>query len=105
MEIHQHIVSLLEKSDPVILDIGCNDGTDTQHFLNLCPQAQLYCFEPDPRAIARFRKKLGPSLDKVKLLEIAISDRNGVIEFHPSNADGDAKDGTFPARYAARKII
>ncbi|MCP1838206.1 FkbM family methyltransferase [Bradyrhizobium sp. USDA 4524] len=92
VEVHQHIISLLQKPNPVILDIGCNDGTDTQHFLTLCPQAQLYCFEPDPRAIARFKKKLGPSLAKVKLLEIAISDRNGTIDFHPSNADGDAKE-------------
>ncbi|UGA44417.1 FkbM family methyltransferase [Bradyrhizobium quebecense] len=92
VDVHQHILSLLGMSNPVILDIGCNDGTDTAHFLTLCPQAQLYCFEPDPRAIARFKKKLGPNLDKVKLLEIAISERNGTIDFHPSNADGDAKE-------------
>jgi len=91
-EVHRHIISLLQKPNPVILDIGCNDGTDTKHFLKLCPQAQLYCFEPDPRAIARFKKNLGPCLDKVRLFEVAISDRNGSIEFHPSNGEGEAKE-------------
>ncbi|CCD87685.1 Nodulation protein noeI (2-O-methyltransferase) [Bradyrhizobium sp. ORS 285] len=92
VEVHKDILSLLKKPNPVILDIGCNDGTDTLAFLDLCPQCKLYCFEPDPRAIARFKRKLGKSLDKVELFEVAISDRNGTIDFHPSNADGDAKN-------------
>ncbi|MDF0492913.1 FkbM family methyltransferase [Bradyrhizobium yuanmingense] len=89
---HLHILSLLQKQNPVILDIGCNDGTDTKQFLKLCPHAQLYCFEPDPRASARFKKNMGPDLDKVSLFEIAISDRNGRVDFHPSNGEGDAKE-------------
>ncbi|CAH2396945.1 hypothetical protein MES4922_180069 [Mesorhizobium ventifaucium] len=31
-------------------------------------------------------------LDKVRLFEIAISSRNGSIDFHPSNGDGSAKE-------------
>ncbi|HEV2900226.1 MAG TPA: FkbM family methyltransferase [Pseudaminobacter sp.] len=92
LTIHRHIVSLLQKPDPVILDIGCNDGTDSRRFLRLCPKAQLYCFEPDPRAAARFKKNMKLHLDKVRLFEIAISNRNGRIDFHPSNADGSAKE-------------
>ncbi|NGO52995.1 FkbM family methyltransferase [Allomesorhizobium camelthorni] len=92
LKVHRHIVSLLQKPDPIILDIGCNDGTDTQRFLSLCPKADLYCFEPDPRAVARFKKNMKLHLDKVRLFEIAISNRNGRIDFHPSNADGSAKE-------------
>jgi FkbM family methyltransferase len=51
------------------------------------PLATIYCFEPDPRAIARFKKHLGSQLDKVKLFEIAVSDRNGKIDFHTSTSD------------------
>ncbi|SJM32025.1 2-O-methyltransferase NoeI (fragment) [Mesorhizobium delmotii] len=47
LKLRRQIVSLLQKPNPVILDI-CNDGTDTRRFLRLCPRAQLYCFEPDP---------------------------------------------------------
>ncbi|OWK25875.1 methyltransferase, partial [Rhizobium yanglingense] len=92
LKVHRQIVSLLHKPNPVILDIGCNDGTDTRRFLRLCPKAQLYCFEPDPRAAARFREYLNLYADKVKLFEIAMSDRNGRIDFHPSNGDGNAKE-------------
>nr|WP_281035189.1 FkbM family methyltransferase [Mesorhizobium tamadayense] len=92
LKVHRQIASLLQKPDPVILDIGCNDGTDTRRFLRLCPKAKLYCFEPDPRAATRFKKNMNLYLDKVKLLEIALSDRNGTIDFHPSNGEGSAKD-------------
>ncbi|MER9256728.1 FkbM family methyltransferase [Mesorhizobium sp. M0598] len=92
LKVHRHIVSLLQKTDPVVLDIGCNDGTDTRRFLSLCPKAQLYCFEPDPRAAARFKKNMNPYLDKVKLFEIALSNRNGTIDFHPSNGEGSAEE-------------
>ncbi len=92
LTVHEHIVSLLQKPDPVILDIGCNDGTDTQCFLRLCPEAKLYCFEPDVRAAARFKTNMRPYLDKVALFEIAISDRNGKATFHPSNGEGEAKE-------------
>ncbi|SIT54836.1 Nodulation protein noeI [Mesorhizobium prunaredense] len=92
LKLRRQIVSLLQKPNPVILDIGCNDGTDTRRFLRLCPRAQLYCFEPDPRAAARFKKYMDLYLDKVRLFEIAISSRNGSIDFHPSNGDGSAKE-------------
>src|SRR5438876_436268 len=59
---HAEIATLLAKSNPTILEIGCNDGGDTLAFLRLMPQAKLYCFEPDPRAIRRFKTNLGPRL-------------------------------------------
>ncbi|MEY9162316.1 SAM-dependent methyltransferase [Sinorhizobium fredii] len=76
LKVHRQIVSLLEKPDPVILDIGCNDGSDARRFLQLRPKAQLFCFEPDPRAAARCRENMGP-LDRMRLFEVAISDRVG----------------------------
>jgi len=41
LNVHRQIVSLLDKPDPVIFDIGCNDGSDAQRFLRLLPGAQL----------------------------------------------------------------
>lgn len=92
LTVHEHIVSLLNKPDPVILDVGCNDGSDSESFLRLCPEAKLYCFEPDPRALARFKAKMKSHLNKVALFEFAISDRNGKIDFHPSNGEREAKE-------------
>ncbi len=84
---HQEIAALIKKSNPTILEIGCNDGDDTLAFLHEMPDAKMYCFEPDPRAVGRFKTNLGSSLDRVRLFEIAISDRKGQIDFHTSTSD------------------
>ena len=89
---HEAIAALIGKPDPVILEIGCNDGTDTLALLRAMPQAAIYCFEPDARAIARFKKLLGSNLEKVRLFEVAVSDRTGQIKFH-SSGGGDRSEG------------
>jgi FkbM family methyltransferase len=73
---------LLGKPDPVILEIGCNDGTDTRQFLRLFDAVKIYVFEPEPRAVASFRRNVQD--DRVTLFEMAISDVDGTIDFHPS---------------------
>jgi len=73
---------LLGKPNPVILEIGCNDGTDTRQFLRLFDAPKIYVFEPEPRAVASFRRNIQD--DRVTLFEMAISDVDGTIEFHPS---------------------
>ena len=81
---HEEIAALIKKPNPTILDIGCNDGTDTLAFLRVMPQAQIYCFEPDPRAIRRFKKRMESHLDKVRLFEVAVSNQTGQIDFYQS---------------------
>jgi FkbM family methyltransferase len=56
------------------------------------PQAKIYCFEPDPRAIRSFKNNLGPDLDKVELFELAVSDRTGQVDFY-SSTGGDRPEG------------
>ena len=89
---HEEIAALIGKPNAIILEIGCNDGSDTLAFLRVMPQAEIYCFEPDARAIERFKKLLGSDLDKVRLFEIAVSDRTGQIDFHLSSG-GDKPGG------------
>jgi FkbM family methyltransferase len=84
---HEEIATLIKKQNPTILEIGCNDGTDTLAFLRVMPEAKIYCFEPDPRAVKRFKQRMGSYLDKVKLFEVAISDQTGQIDFHQSCGD------------------
>lgn len=73
---------LLGRPDPVILEIGCNDGSDTLKFLRAFERPTVYCFEPDPRARERFRRKV--SSDSVRLFDLALSDKDGTAEFYPS---------------------
>jgi FkbM family methyltransferase len=82
------IRSCVGKDDPTVLDIGCNDGQTTRWFLEMFENPTIYCFEPDPRAIARFREKVG-SRANVTLFEMAISDHEGTIDFYQSGGRRD----------------
>ncbi len=85
------IGALVGRSDPVILEIGCNDGTHTLRFLEIFSNPTIYCFEPDPRAAERFRKNVG-ARPNVHLFEMAVSDREGEITFFQSSGHREARD-------------
>lgn len=75
---------LLGTDSPTILEVGCNDGTETNHFLSLFGEGcRVYAFEPDPRAIKRFRDRVTDP--RATLFELAIADREGTTEFYVSD--------------------
>ncbi len=82
-ELEKDIVSAIGRPDPVILDVGCNDGSDTLAFLNLFPNAQIFCFEPDPRARARFRARVDDP--RARLFSVALGAEDRVKHFYQSN--------------------
>lgn len=73
---------LLGKDDPIILDIGCNNGSQTLEFLRLFKNSTVFAFEPDPRALDSFKRNVKDS--RAKLFDLAISDTDGATEFHVS---------------------
>jgi len=90
------IAELVSKPNPTILEIGCNDGSHTLWFLEIFENPEIYCFEPDPRAIARFKTKVGHRCN-VKLFEVALSDHNGDITFYQSGGQRDEQSAkTMP---------
>ena len=52
----KEIKKLLQKEDPIVLEIGSHIGLDTLRFLEEFQGITIYCFEPDPRCIAFFRE-------------------------------------------------
>jgi len=78
-----HMRSLVKRDDPVILDVGANDGADSDWLGRLFPKGKIFSFEPDPRAIARFRKNV--KRENVSLQELALGAENGVLPFHQSS--------------------
>lgn len=76
----------VNREEPTILEIGCNDGTHTGWFFGVFAKPRIYCFEPEPRAIKRFKANLG-SNPRVELFELAIGASNGEIEFYQSSGD------------------
>lgn len=77
------LIELIGKEDPVILDIGCNDGGHTLWFLKLFKKARVYCFEPDPRARKRYLANVKDK--RAMLFDIAISHTDGVTKFYMSS--------------------
>jgi 2-O-methyltransferase len=77
------IPSLLNRPDPTILDIGTNNGGHTKAFFDLFPYGLVHSFEPDPRAIRKFKSNLA-LYPRAKLYEIAIADKDGSTTFYAS---------------------
>jgi 2-O-methyltransferase len=73
----------LGKDDPVIIEVGANCGQTTVELLKAMPGATIFAFEPDPRAIAKFRDAIANP--RVHLYECAIGAVNGTISFHQSS--------------------
>ena len=92
----QLIKELINKPDPIIVEIGANDGTHTAWFLEIFDNPRIYCFEPEPRAIERFKRNIDDN-PKVTLFEYALADRNGEMEFYQSSGFmGDHRDQLMP---------
>lgn len=81
MDIHKaSLVPLIGRTDPVILEIGASDGTDSAALLSLFAQARMFLFEPDPRQIAGLRARFEGN-ENVRVVEAAISDKDGSSQF------------------------
>ena len=74
------LVPLLGRTDPVILEIGASDGTDSEALLSQFPEARMFLFEPDPRQIAGLRTRFEGSRNVI-VVEAAISDTDGSSPF------------------------
>ena len=74
---------LVGKDDPVIIEVGANCGQTTVELLRAMPGATIFAFEPEPRAIAKFRKAIANP--KVHLYECAIGAVDGTTSFYQSS--------------------
>ena len=84
------IGTLVSRPDPIILEIGCNDGDNTRWFLEIFKSPTIFCFEPDPRATARFKHNLGEQKE-ISLYEYAIGSQNGEATFYMSGGQETEK--------------
>lgn len=76
----QIIKDLLKKENPIILEIGTDDGKDSMDFLETFKKIQLYCFEPNPESIEVFKNRIQQD-ERCKLFKYAISDKDGETVF------------------------
>lgn len=78
-----HMYNLIGKHSPVILEIGANCGQSTVTFMEHMPDATVHCFEPDPRAIAKFKAMI--QHPNVHLIEAAVGANSGFVMFNQSS--------------------
>lgn len=79
-----------EKS-PLVLEIGCHDGSDTVKFLDAMPAIDLHCFEPDERANKRFKERTGED-DRITFFPLAVADVDGPRDFFASTGRAGGRD-------------
>lgn len=74
------------KDNPIIFDIGCNNAVELDVFFAVFKNPTIFCFEPDPRAIQRFKEKnKGKREENIFLIEKAVGDIDGTIPFFQSD--------------------
>ena len=83
MNIFDKLVSLNPDENFILFEIGCHYGYDTAKFHTICPTAQIYAFEADPRNAEIFRKN--PIANKVNFFERCVSDKDGEEELNLSS--------------------
>lgn len=71
------IKQLLKKEDPLILELGAHAGEDTRRFIREFKSLKIYCFEPDPRCIKKFKKRINIKDGRCTLVEAAVSNSDG----------------------------
>lgn len=81
----QEIKKLINTDNPVIFEIGCADGKDTQDFINVFQKLSIHCFEPEPKNIKIVKSTINYS--DHHLFEGVISDTNGELIFNRSRTD------------------
>jgi FkbM family methyltransferase len=91
LDIIRYIGGLINKDNPLIIEIGAYDGKDTRNFLSVFPKSKVFSFEPDPRNIKKIKElsenqsTLWGCGDRYKLIEEAISDVDGPTIFYESH--------------------
>jgi len=72
------------KKNPIIIDIGTNDGGEIVDFLQQYPESTVYAVEADPEPFKRLQKRFSGD-NRVKCFNMAIADTNGRISFNCSS--------------------
>ncbi len=71
----EKIKKLLQKDNPTVVEIGAHKGEDALRFMQEFKDIKIYCFEPDPRCTAEFKKAVKDS--RCTLIEAAVSNKDG----------------------------
>lgn len=94
------------KNNPVIYDCGSNIGFSILYFKWLYPNATIHAFEPQPIAFEFLQKNVkNNQLENVLLHNIALSDKEGTIEFFQPNGTVSLMASTLKERFNSDTVL
>ena len=70
-----------DEKDRVIVDVGSNIGVSALYFLTRSASSFCFLYEPNPMCIERMKENLAKFTGRYKLIEAAVSDVDGFVEF------------------------
>ena len=76
-------LGLLNKENPLVIDVGANTGQTIDSILSINPAAEIYSFEPTPGLVGGLIERYKENKN-VKISDIALSDRKGELDFFTS---------------------
>ena len=71
----------------IIFDIGSRDCIQSIEFYNNFPNAKIYAFECNPNTLDICKKNIEKYIDRITLIEGAVCDYDGTIQFYPINQE------------------
>jgi len=87
------IKEIVGRDDPLILEIGCNNGHHTRFFLDTFPGAEIHCFEPEVRASDRWEGYIKDP--RATIHKMAIGATTGTATFNMSDGREDEYEGGY----------
>ena len=103
--------SVIQDSNPMIIDAGANEGQSVSRFHRIWPNATIHCFEPAPEAFLRL-KETHENHSRVYLNELGLSSQPGEGELSVlpnrtdlSSLEGFNQDAAWFAQRAAGNAV
>jgi len=95
---------LRDKEVLTIFELGPRDCDNTEIFHNTYTRSKIYAFECNPGVLESCRKKVA-SLKRAKLIERAVTDKNGALYFYPIDQDKSEKTNWSDGNPGASSIF
>jgi len=73
--------------NPIIVEAGAHNGSDTKEMSKLWPQGKIYAFEPIPNLYQMLRNAV-QSCQNVRTFAVALADKNGTSSIYVSEGEG-----------------
>ena len=87
-----------------IFELGARDCNNTEIFHNTYTESKIYAFECNPNILKSCGKKIR-NLKRAKLIEKAVTDKNGTLYFYPVDQDKSEKTNWSDGNPGASSIL